>query len=104
MRWPPVNHVKSNARVSRGVYKCAACGNEVPATAVVTLKNGKVKRVKNIAVDHINPVVPTSGFDSWDEVIKRLFCDASNLQLLCRECHELKCKEEKDERKRLKNT
>lgn len=104
MRWPPVNKVKAEARVRRGFYKCAMCGNEVPASAVVTLKNGKTKRVKNVAVDHIEPVVPVSGFDSWDNVIKRLFCDANKLQLLCRECHEIKCKEERDERKRIKDS
>ena len=102
MRWGPVNRVKAKARVERGFYKCAQCGEVVPATAVVTLKNGKVKRVKNIAVDHINPIVPTSGFDSWDGVINRLFCDEAGLQLLCRPCHEEKCKEETDERKRLR--
>lgn len=100
MRWGPTNRVKAKARVERGRYRCAKCGEVVPATAVVELKNGKVKRVKNIAVDHINPVVPTSGFDSWDNVIDRLFCDECGLQLLCRECHDEKCKEETNERKR----
>ena len=100
MRWGPVNRVKSRARVERGFYRCENCNEVVPATAVVTLKNGQTKRVKNIAVDHIIPVVPTSGFDSWDNVIDRLFCDEDGLQLLCRNCHEEKCKEETSERKR----
>ena len=100
MRWKPVNAVKVRARVERGFYRCELCKEVVPASAVVTLKNGKTKRVKNVAVDHIIPVVPTSGFDSWDNVIDRLFCDEDGLQLLCRTCHEEKCKEETDERKR----
>lgn len=99
MRWGPVNRVKSKARVERGFYRCTQCNAVVPATAVVTLKNGKTKRVKNIAVDHIIPVVPVEGFDSWDNVIDRLFCDEDGLQLLCRECHDEKCKEETHERK-----
>lgn len=99
MRWKPLNEVKGRARVGRGLYKCEQCETIVPATSITTLKNGKMKRVKNIAVDHISPVVPVSGFDSWDNVIKRLFCDVEGLQLLCRDCHETKCKEEMDERK-----
>ena len=99
MRWKPLNEVKSRARVERGLYKCEQCQSIVPATAITTLKNGKTKRIKNIAVDHISPVVPVSGFDSWDNVITRLFCDVEGLQLLCRDCHEIKCKEEMDERK-----
>ena len=99
MRWKPLNEVKSRARVERGLYKCEQCQSIVPATAITTLKNGKTKRVKNIAVDHISPVVPVSGFDSWDNVIQRLFCDVDGLQLLCRDCHEIKCKEEMSERK-----
>ena len=100
MRWGPVNRIKAQSRIERGFYKCAQCGATVPATAVVTLKNGKVKRVKNIAVDHISPIVPVTGFDSWDGVIDRLFCNEDGLQLLCRSCHEEKCKEEMCERKR----
>ena len=100
MRWGPTNRVKAAARVERGLYRCAQCSSIVPATAITTLKNGKTKRVKNVAVDHISPVVPLTGFDSWDGVIARLFCDEEGLQLLCRECHELKCQEETSERKR----
>jgi hypothetical protein len=99
MRWGPLNRVKAKARVERGFYKCAACAAIVPATAITTLKNGKVKRVKNVAIDHIAPVVPLTGFDSWDGVIDRLFCDEEGLQLLCRDCHEIKCQEETSGRK-----
>lgn len=102
MRWKPVNQVKQEARTERGFYKCAECGEVVTATVVATLKNGKTKRIKNVAVDHINPVVPTSGFDNWDNVIKRLFCDKEGLQLLCKECHDKKCQEEVSERKRVR--
>jgi 5-methylcytosine-specific restriction endonuclease McrA len=52
-------------------------------------------RVKNIFVDHIVPIVdPAVGFVSWDSVIDRMFCDSSNLQLLCRACHKIKSQEE----------
>ncbi len=94
MRWPPLNSVRAKARKSRGMYLCAGCGELVPASI---LQNGK--RVKNVLVDHINPIVPITGFDNWDNVIQRLFCDESNLQVLCKNCHDKKTKQERDERK-----
>ena len=99
LRWPPINAVYKRARVDRGLYKCDGCGQVVPLTSVVTLKNGKTKRVKNVSVDHIQPIVPVEGFDSWDKVIERLFCAESNLQVLCKECHDKKTETEKNDRK-----
>lgn len=96
MRWPPINRVRTNARMSRGMYKCAVCNTIVPATII---DEKKKKRVKNVVVDHISPIVPISGFDSWDNVIRRLFCSESNLQLLCKECHDRKTADERLERK-----
>lgn len=37
-------------------------------------------------VDHIIPV----GTGDWNSRIERLFCDASGLQVLCKECHKKK--------------
>jgi len=98
MKWPPINAVRKKARVRRGYYLCNGCKQVVPASIVVTLKNGKTKRVKNAIVDHIDPVIPPSGFTSWDEVVDRMFVDEEGLQLLCRACHEEKTKRETDER------
>lgn len=99
LRWPPLNKVRSSARVERGWYRCAGCGNLVPTTIMATLKNGKQKRVKNVVVDHIHPVVPVEGFNTWDEVIERMFCDEAGLQVLCKACHDEKCSKENHERK-----
>lgn len=94
MRWPPLNAVKTKARRSRGIYECANCHELVPATI-----NEKGKRIKNVLVDHIEPIVPVTGFDNWDSVIQRLFCSEANLQVLCKKCHDNKTKEERIERK-----
>lgn len=57
----------------------------------------KRKRVKNIVVDHIHPIIdPAVGFVSWDSFINGLFCEGHNLQALCKECHKIKTKEETD--------
>jgi 5-methylcytosine-specific restriction endonuclease McrA len=63
-------------------YECASCHNEFVQTSV--------------QVDHILPAVdPLIGFVSWDEFINRLFCPASNLQILCKDCHQVKTKAER---------
>ena len=57
-------------------YVCAGCSEGYPSTKV--------------QVDHIRPIVPTTGFKSWDEVINRAFCKEDGLQVLCLSCHKAK--------------
>ena len=91
-RWGPIQKCLSKARVRRGWYLCAVCGEEVPATIV----NDKGKRVKNAIVDHIDPIIdPTVGFTTWDDCIERMFCEEENLQCTCHACHTVKCAEER---------
>lgn len=64
---------------------------------------------KNIQVDHRDPVVdPHIGFIDWNTFIERLFCEAHNLDLICKDCHKIKTDHEKSiaviRRKNLKNT
>lgn len=90
-RWPPKTEALKNARVSKGIYLCNGCKEEVPVTVV---KDGK--RVRYIAVDHVDPVVdPETGFMSWDEYINRMFCEPENFQVLCSPCHSKKGSEER---------
>ena len=91
-RWAPISDTQKEARVSRGVYECAECKQHVPAS----IKEGR-KRVQNIYIDHIDPIVdPHKGFEGWDKYIERLFCERDNLQLLCRECHSMKSSQERE--------
>ncbi len=92
-KWAPIQDCLKNARVKRGLYECAGCGKHVTNT----VKEG-AKRVKNVFVDHIQPIVPVTGWISWDSCIERMFCEEDNLQLLCKECHDKKSKEEAAER------
>lgn len=90
--WKPLSETLKEARVARGWYLCNSCKENVPNSTVV---NGK--RVKNIQVDHRNPVVdPLKGFTTWDEFISRLFCEKENLQVLCSACHNFKSQQERD--------
>lgn len=93
-KWGPINDVKKEARIDRGKYRCAACNKAVGPTKVI-----KGKRVKNIFVDHIDPVVdPKEGFTDWNTYVDRLFCEQDNLQLLCKSCHDKKSERERKER------
>lgn len=90
-KWAPIQDVKTKARVSRGLYECNECNKHVPPT----IKQGR-KRVQNVFVDHISPIVdPNIGFEGFDTFIERLFCEEDNLQLLCGECHDKKSLQER---------
>lgn len=68
---------KNKSKISYGLFQCEACA------AIV----------KDIAIDHIDPVVPigTQTADlSLDDYFKNLFCEADNLQALCDNCHSTK--------------
>lgn len=84
MRWPPKHRVMTEARVARGVYLCAGCGQHVPATIKSEKHSG---REKNVFCDHRIPIIDETGFESWDSFIEGLFCDSDNLQVLCGHCH-----------------
>lgn len=99
-RWPPkftaLNNAKRGKRTNRSSgriaehYECAHCHNQFPA--------------KEIQVDHINPVIdPSVGFVSWDEVIKRMFCEVEGYQVLCKACHLVKSNAEKRQAKERKD-
>jgi len=94
-RFPPKWEILKEACVGRKLnpltkreglhYRCAKCGGESPS--------------KEVQVDHKSPVVdPIKGFVSWDIFIARLFCDKSNLQVLCTKCHKDKTAKEKIKR------
>lgn len=101
-RWPPKHEVKKNARIARGIYRCAGYGrshHEVPSS--LPPKPGNKRRINNAVVDHIRPVIdPTNGFTTWDEVIEHMFCEADGLQVLCHECHTLKTADERSRKKK----
>lgn len=96
MRYPPRNDALREAKTEKRInvatgrlaqhYKCAGCGGEFS--------------LKNVCVDHIEPVIkPGQGFVSWDVYIERMFCTKENLQVLCSKCHDVKTAMEKEEKK-----
>lgn len=75
------------------VYICKKCKATFPG--------------KDVQVDHIKVVVPlnkTIHDMSYDEIVKRMFCPISNLQVLCKSCHSKKTTHERKERTKWKQS
>jgi len=96
MRWPPRNEALAKAKTEKKIntatgrmaqhYECAECKGQFTA--------------KNIAVDHIQAVIdPYDGFIDFSVYIERMFCGVDNLQVLCKDCHDVKSAKEKGHRK-----
>lgn len=94
-RWPPKYTVLNEAKTTKKInpksgriaqhFRCAKCLDDFPQ--------------KEVEVNHIVPVIPLSGFDTWDGVIERMFCEKGLLEVLCKPCHKSITKEENEHRK-----
>lgn len=94
-KWPPKYRILSKAHTEQRInpasgrlakfYRCAECKSEFVA--------------KDVEVNHIEPVVPITGFDSWDNTIERLFCEEDGLEVVCKPCHKAITKQENISRK-----
>ena len=73
--WPYRNESLKAARVERGLYRCAMCGDS------------KLHPKKDIQIDHIDPVVKLSGFTNWDNYFNRMFVKTEGFQILCKSHH-----------------
>lgn len=93
-KWGPMQKCIKDARVSRGIYLCNICKQEVPVTIPHPTTG---RRTKNIIADHRHPVVdPALGFTTWDDFIERLFVESDGWQAACLACHKMKTQEETD--------
>lgn len=98
-KWKPMFDALADAKTEQKInpktgrlamhFKCAMCGSDHP--------------VKDMAIDHINPIVPLDHEATWDEIISRALCEKEGFQVLCKDpCHKLKTKTENDARKQFK--
>jgi len=74
-------------------YRCCICGESFG--------------IKEVHVDHIDCVIPldkTAESMTWDEIIKRIFCDITNLQTICIRCHSTKSKLEGKGRRNIRTS
>lgn len=88
MWWPERLAVKKRCKIEgkTGWFRCELCKSEV----------------ERLDIDHIQPVVPVSGFTTWDAYIAARFVTAEKLQGICRACHSLKTKAENKKRREIK--
>lgn len=99
VRWAPRYETLADAFVDRRInvksgklakhFRCANCEECFPQ--------------KDVEVNHIDPVIPLQGHDSWDAVINRMFCEKDGLEVLCKPCHKVVTQLENIERKKYKN-
>lgn len=99
--------VKRRAFLGSNLYRCEGCEEFIfkidsRASYEQYLTVSHYARPSKLAVDHINPVVPITGWiDNNDfglNIVKRQFCGEDNLQLLCSDCHYWKTQIENKER------
>ena len=87
MTYPVKHHVLGQAKHSvegqrhRFEYTCAGCGEGYPA--------------KEVQVDHIKPCGSLNKASDLEGFVSRLSCESSDLQVLCKTCHQAKTNEER---------
>lgn len=91
--WKPITQCKLNAkRKYKGPnkrqkfeYQCNTCKEWFAE--------------KHINVDHIHPAGSLNCAADLPGFVERLFCEQDNLQILCSDCHDIKTKKEKEDKK-----
>ena len=111
--YPPRNKVKQKQKHAPSTYECEKCKIYVyEGLSQTKMKehgetlNAKIIKGK-VHIDHIIPVIPIGGFKgtewNWNEFMNNLFCEETNLQVLCEECHKEKNMYENELRKVVRN-
>lgn len=88
-RWPPKWTILAEAKRAyqgddkrtKWEYQCAQCQNYY--------------KQKEISVDHIHPAGSLNNFNDIAGFVERLFVGTQGLQVLCKECHDRKTREDK---------
>jgi hypothetical protein len=96
--YPPRNNAKSRQKVAPATFECVECETwiyeGVRDLTTLDLKPPKGLIKGKIYMDHIEPVIPLSGFlrGSWDwnEYLERMFCETEGFQAICYDCHKNK--------------
>lgn len=89
--WPPKSEARKKAerKVIVGSFKNGRPKYETLYECAECTRQGihKLHERQNTQMDHIVEVSGLNGFDSWDKLIARLFCDAEGYECLCLEHH-----------------
>ena len=71
---------RKNKQTKRFEYPCKICNGWFPD--------------KETQVDHIRPCGSLKTFSDLPDFVSTLFCEADNLQVVCKECHQKKTNDE----------
>lgn len=83
-RSPVVQEVKKAVRKEEKQYNKDGSLAKKPAVRFQCAACKKWFMGKDVAVDHVSPVISTDeAKESWDQFIEKLFCAKENLQVLC---------------------
>jgi len=108
-QWPVKYAAIATAYIANGVnpatgkpcklHRCTSCKKTYP--------KGMMR------ADHINPVIPIDnnwkdgenwlGYN-WNQLLPRLWCEADNYQIICKDCHKEKSKDENTARRKAKTS
>lgn len=91
-RWPPKFQVLAKARRpyegndkrTKWEFQCNDCKGW--------------KKSSEVSVDHIIPAGSLNTFEDLPGFCQRLFCSEDDLQLLCKDCHQIKTNEERKQK------
>jgi len=108
--WTGRSIAKAKRKVAPATYECDHCkvwiyeGKSKKSVEHICLELNKRVIMDRPHMDHNSPVVPLEGWDDYNHfknsIIDRVFCDESNYNLLCPECHAKKTAEETQIRKK----
>lgn len=100
---PARQAVKKRLKVDKALFECSKCGKycyegKSDKTFLEYQEKYPDKEVSRefLDIDHIQTVVPLTGWDDWNGFYERLECDETNLRGLC----STKCHKEKTSRER----
>lgn len=111
--WEPINNKYKKAKVAPSTYQCELCDkwcyNGKSSSAVSNLRetypNENIQH-ESVYRDHKEPIfeIKTDYVFSWDTIIERMFCEESNISILCFSCHKKKTDNENILRKSLRKS
>lgn len=98
-RWSPERReVLKKAKAGKDQWTCEKCKTVFGIVEMVTKKGRKRKRMGG-AVDHIVPIgKQPAKWSDYPAYYKRMFCPRTNLQVLCKACHDPKSKAERSKK------
>ena len=109
--WKPKQEVRAEAKRAPATFECAECNywcyeGSSKANLDKLIQDNPEAPIKQSKTkdDHIDPIVSVeTGFVDWNTYIDRMFCPKENWQVLCKECHDIKTKEESALRKKYRH-